>query len=91
VLSFLNFATLPNDGEAQERAEAVRRECLLVNKIVFRILLLQILHMPQQTLVLQTAQLSAKYQDLANTLLRLCEVAAPSSVDNLAIAVDMGG
>jgi hypothetical protein len=90
VLSFLNCAALPHAREAQERAEAVRRQCLLVNKIVFRILLLQMAHLPQETLMRQTEQLSSKYQGLANSLLRLCEVADPPFLGDLAIAVDLG-
>jgi hypothetical protein len=84
VLSLLDQKLLP-DGESCVAAEEARRECLLINSLVFRLLLFQRVRMPQAVSE-QLIRLRVSYGALAKSCHHLCLVADPGSASKLAEA-----
>lgn len=87
VLSLLDEMLLL-EGDARVAADEARRECLLINRIVFQLLFLQRLRMPQ-TISDPLLQLRVCYRALAESCHHLCLVADPERASSLAEAFQM--
>jgi hypothetical protein len=87
VLSFVDHSRLPNDPELILRATEIRRDCIAINAMISRILLLYMVRMGQQRCREATERVLGKYRGMAEATCQMCQLIAPSFAPSLARAL----
>lgn len=90
VLSFVSHSDIrcqPADSELYQVMIAVRKECIALNGIISRVLVLQLLPIAPVKVVRFLPLAAVHYKNLSKATLDLCAVVAPQFTNSLAAAL----
>lgn len=87
VLSFVDHSRLPEDPDLRRRASCVRRECILLNAMISRILVLYYCRIGQRICTAATSKAVMRYREMSEAACQMCQLMAPSYAESMAQAL----
>jgi hypothetical protein len=89
VLAFVSHCSRQgwtHDPELGQALHKVRRECLLINRLISRMMILQALPVSKRRWVQYTSPVLAHYAQMTDAARQMCLRTTPQLVDNLLVA-----
>jgi hypothetical protein len=89
VLAFVSHCSReeqPHDPQLGDVLHKVRRECLLINRLISRMVILQMLPVSKRRWVQYTSPVLAHYAQMTDAARQMCLRTTPQLVDNLLVS-----
>lgn len=87
VLSLVDHSRLPENPDLRRQASSIRRECILLNAMISRILVLYYFRIGQRVCMAATSKAVLRYREMSEAACQMCQLVAPSYAESMARAL----